>query len=164
MTGQKGKMEGNMKLLIVGAPASGKTWLAKHLADELHLNLIEADDFFWKGKKELPLEKFRLAIREQLAQDAWVFEGHATKLIDILISQNPKLIVIDEKPLVEFRRMAIRDILHSKKLLFQVKNYRELKKRRSELVGRFEKETGVKAIRWDGRKTSLKNLLRRLKT
>ncbi len=164
MTGQKSKMMGNMKLLIVGAPASGKTWLAKYLADQLHLNLINADDFFWNKKKELPLEKFRLAIREQIVQKDWVIEGHASKLVDILISHAPRLVVIDERPLVEFKRMAIRDLLHSKKLLFQIKNYRGLKKRRIELVHRFEKETGLQALRWDGKKTSLKKLLEKIKT
>jgi adenylate kinase family enzyme len=62
---------------IVGATGSGKTHLARALAERLSLPLHELDKYRWDSKgRELPREAFVDSVRELAAGDQWIIDGH----------------------------------------------------------------------------------------
>lgn len=66
--------------MIIGAPGSGKTTLARRLGDELDLPVHFMDHIHWKPGwvERHPAEKIEL-VHAVIAGDAWVFEGgHST--------------------------------------------------------------------------------------
>lgn len=62
---------------IVGATGSGKTYLARTLAERLRLPLHELDKFRWDATgRELPADEFIEAVRTLTAGEAWIIDGH----------------------------------------------------------------------------------------
>lgn len=62
---------------IVGATGSGKTYLARTLAEQLRLPLHELDKYRWDGSgRELPREEFIEAVRKLAASEEWIIDGH----------------------------------------------------------------------------------------
>ncbi|EJM97835.1 adenylate kinase-like kinase [Phyllobacterium sp. YR531] len=62
--------------MIIGAPGSGKTWLARRLAQQLQLPVYSVDDAVWdeNGKLREADEIDRL-VRAVVFKDCWVIEG-----------------------------------------------------------------------------------------
>ena len=162
-----------MKIVIIGSPGSGKTWLAKKLEVELHLQHIEGDELFWDKDKELQLENFRLAVREQLAKSRWIYEGHTGKVFDILSLSSPFLIVIQEKTAVAFFRSLKKDFIESIKgpyprknfsrMIHHLRHWTKMRKKRDEIIDKYNSNNPDKIIYWDGMSTTIENLLVSLK-
>ena len=61
---------------VVGTSCSGKTTLARALAERLGLPYVEFDALFWGPNwTEVPRPVFRERLRAALATDAWVADG-----------------------------------------------------------------------------------------
>ena len=61
---------------VVGTSCSGKTTLARALAERLAVPHVELDALFWgPGWQEVPKAVFRERLRSALAGDAWVADG-----------------------------------------------------------------------------------------
>jgi adenylate kinase family enzyme len=67
-----------MKAIIIGNAGSGKTWLAKRLAEGIDTPTVHLDEFFWElgwfDVKRAQEEVDRL-IEESKRTAAWVVEG-----------------------------------------------------------------------------------------
>jgi|GEM_PF-4797883 len=71
-----------MRLLILGAPASGKTNLARTLSSDFGIPHIEVDQLYWAKEKGGPRSKnFPKTILAALNHDAWVVEGLARQAL-----------------------------------------------------------------------------------
>ena len=69
-----------MKIHIIGGSGSGKTYLAKRLADRYRLPVYELDDLFWDNAfgrygVKMPAEKRDRLLRDILCTDDWIVEG-----------------------------------------------------------------------------------------
>lgn len=72
-----------MKILVIGAPLSGKSSLAKKLAKDSNLIVYHTDDIVFKLKKEnnLSTETFDNEIEKVAILDNWIIEGrHISKI------------------------------------------------------------------------------------
>lgn len=73
------------RIAVVGTSCSGKTTLARRLAEQLGCPHLELDAFHWGADwTETPREQFRETIEIQTRQPAWVSCGNYTLLRDIV--------------------------------------------------------------------------------
>ena len=74
------------RILVLGTTGSGKTTLARKLAEKLDQPHIELDALYWNpGWKVKPLENFRKEVAEAVSGDAWVIDGNYTsKVVDLI--------------------------------------------------------------------------------
>ena len=68
------------KIHIIGGPGSGKTYLAKKMADLLNCTHIDLDNLFWDNDRESynnqkPASQRDKELKEILKQSSWVIEG-----------------------------------------------------------------------------------------
>jgi adenylate kinase family enzyme len=85
-----------MKIVVVGATGSGKTTLARTIAQRLGYRHIETDALNWEPNwQPAPLDIFRARIDEALRGDDWVIDGNYSKGRDIVWGRADMLVWID---------------------------------------------------------------------
>ncbi len=114
----------NIKILIIGPVASGKTTLPKKIAKEKNLLHYEIDSIVHDDKNNL-----KRTLREQLEiinkinnQENWIIEGTLRKNLDILLELSEKIIYLDIPLKVRKRRIFTRFI--KQKLHIEKSNYK----------------------------------------
>lgn len=107
---------------VVGVTGSGKTRLARALAQRLALPHVELDALFWGPNWEkAPPEVFRARVAEALSGEAWVADGNYSATRDIVWRRAQALVWLDYPlPLVlwrltvrTWRRIVLREALWS---------------------------------------------------
>jgi adenylate kinase family enzyme len=108
------------RIAIVGATGSGKTTLARQLAQALDLPHVELDALYWgPGWTETPRDEFRQRVRSALDGSFWVTDGNYGKARDIIWERATDLIWLDYSlPLIWSRlfRRAVYRIYHQEEL------------------------------------------------
>lgn len=75
------------RIFIMGNGGSGKTWLAKELAERLKLPAVHLDDLHWMPNfaGERPREERNQLVAEAAARDRWIMEGiYGTIILQVL--------------------------------------------------------------------------------
>jgi adenylate kinase family enzyme len=76
------------RVIVIGTSCSGKTTLARRIAEVLDLSHVELDTVFWGPNwSERPTGEFREAVRKHAESDRWVVDGNHGKALDILLSR-----------------------------------------------------------------------------
>lgn len=86
-----------MKIAIIGNSGSGKSFLAKTLAADSQIHVLDLDLVFWEaGAREKPSE-IRIAEVRKFCQehDSWIIEGCYSDLIEATFPWEPELIFMD---------------------------------------------------------------------
>lgn len=84
------------RIVVIGSTCSGKTTLARHLADGLQIPHIELDALYWDPNwTEVPLENFRNRVAQHVAEPAWVVDGNYSRVRDLVWDQADTLIWLD---------------------------------------------------------------------
>lgn len=93
------------RITVVGTSASGKTTLARRLAEALDIPHIELDALFWQPDwTPAHQEDLRARVTEALAGDAWIVDGNYSAVRDIIHARADTLIWLDYSlPLVLWR-------------------------------------------------------------
>ena len=116
------KIESLKRIVIVGTSCSGKTTLAKNLAQALGVKHIELDSIYWlPGWVGRPKEEFRNLVEKEVAADLWVLDGNYSKTRDIVWKRATTIIWLNYSfPLVAYQalrrttqRIFTREILYS---------------------------------------------------
>ncbi len=111
------------RIVIVGATGSGKTTLARRLAERLHLTLVDLDALFWDpGWTQVPQEVFRGRVDQSLPpgpQGAWVVSGNYHMVRDLVWARADTLLWLDYPLIVVFARLL-------RRTLARIMNHEEL--------------------------------------
>lgn len=90
---------------MVGTSGSGKTALARRLAERLACPYIELDALHWNPNWiSTPADEFRVRVTRALESDAWVVDGNYHAVRDVVWSQADTIVWLDYPlPLILWR-------------------------------------------------------------
>ncbi len=144
-----------MKLLLIGHPGSGKTFIADALAAQTGVAKIDLDDLFdWHPANFLFTRPYQAALRKLLGDRTdWIADGYHGKRMPDWLWQSATHIVIIDLPKAELRRNVLvryRDKRQRKEsshgqatLINTIKNFAQISFRHSSLTANTKR---VKAV------------------
>jgi adenylate kinase family enzyme len=100
------------KIAVVGTTCSGKTTVARRLAEQLGVPHVELDALHWgPGWSEPTAEAFRARVEESLAVDGWVADGgYHGKLGDLVLERAELVVWLDPPLWTILRRLSARTL------------------------------------------------------
>ena len=64
------------RILVIGPPGSGKTYLSTILGQHFHLPVIHLDDIYYQNETPIKADAFDKILDELLEQKEWIIDGH----------------------------------------------------------------------------------------
>ncbi|MFQ6027838.1 MAG: adenylate kinase [Dehalococcoidia bacterium] len=99
------------RIAIVGSSCSGKTTLARQVAESLIIPHIELDALHWLPHwTERPDEEFRGLVRQAVAGDSWVADGNYLVAQDLVWGRATMVIWLNYSFRVVFQRALSRTV------------------------------------------------------
>ena len=84
------------RINVIGTSGSGKTTVARAVADVLGLTHIELDALHWQENwTETPWDEMRVAIEEATREGEWIVDGNYSRLRDIVWTRCDTVIWLD---------------------------------------------------------------------
>jgi adenylate kinase family enzyme len=84
------------KILIIGSPGAGKSYLAVELGKVLSIPVIHLDKHFWQpGWERTAEDDWRDIVSELVARDKWIIDGNYHRTFDIRIPAADTIIYLD---------------------------------------------------------------------
>ena len=91
------------RIIVIGCPGSGKTTLAKVLAEKTKLPLIHLDKLQWTGDWEcIRGEDFDRILEEELQKSEWIIDGNYNRTIPMRLNYCDTIIYLDYPTNVSF--------------------------------------------------------------
>jgi adenylate kinase family enzyme len=117
-----------MRIVLIGAPGSGKTHIAQVLSRATGALHIECDEFFWNG------QDVREEVSKLVPKKSWILDGHLSKVSDLVLPRAQKFIVVEGLELRSLYRSLKRDYSNPRKLWFNLQHHHRMKLKRQELM------------------------------
>jgi adenylate kinase family enzyme len=84
------------RIAVIGNTGSGKTTVARSVAEVFGITHIELDALHWEADwKEAPREVFRERVRKAVKEESWVSDGNYSKVRDILWGRADTVVWLD---------------------------------------------------------------------
>jgi len=84
------------RIMIIGQPGSGKSFLARKIGDQTGLPVVHIDNIHWQaGWRERSAEEKARLCAEVHAQEQWIFEGGFSRSWDDRLARADVLIWLD---------------------------------------------------------------------
>ncbi len=84
------------RVVVIGTTSSGKSTLAKKLADKFGLDFIELDALHWEPNwTEAPDDIFRSRVESAIRAEGWVVAGNYHQIPDIIWSRAEAILWLD---------------------------------------------------------------------
>ncbi len=99
------------RIHVVGTSGSGKTMLAKQIAQRLQLPHVELDALHWEPNWTAAEEHvFRERVERALQSDRWVVDGNYSRVRDLIWSQADTIVWLDYPFWLVFSRIVWRTL------------------------------------------------------
>ena len=171
------------RIVVVGVTGSGKTTLARRLAERFGVRHVELDGLNWEANwVQAPTEVFRERVSEATAGDGWIVDGNYSKTHDITWPRATVIVWLDYSfPLILWRlglRILRRGITRERLwngnretvwkhfftkeslILWAIQTYNRRKREYGDAMRQYERE-GIKTLRF-GRPRETERWLRGL--
>ncbi len=103
------------RVMVVGTSCSGKTTLARRLAEALGAPHVELDALHWGPDwTERPLPEFREAVRACVSGDRWVIDGNYRKVRDLILARATDAVWLN----YPFSRVLVRSVGRTARRVF----------------------------------------------
>ena len=84
------------RIMIIGCCGSGKTTLARKMAEKLRLPLVHLDRLYWRdGWTNVSREEFDRLLAEELAKPCWIMDGNFGRTIPARLEKCDTVIYLD---------------------------------------------------------------------
>jgi AAA domain-containing protein len=97
------------RIVVVGSSGSGKTWLARALAERLGREHVELDRLHW-GENWSRREDFQQQVEEIIARDSWVIEGNYRAVRERVWKRATAIVWLNYSIFVALRRASARSL------------------------------------------------------
>ena len=109
------------RIMIIGGPGAGKTWLSQRLSDQLSLPVFAVDDAVWSRTGELRApEDIDAIVREWAAKDQWIIEGGNSRTYADRARRADAVILLQPPRWVRVCRVFLRDGLRWRLLWWSI--------------------------------------------
>lgn len=99
------------RVVVIGTTSSGKSTLAKGLADRIRARYIDLDDLHWEPNwQEAPLDVFRERVRTATNSNVWVVAGNYRIVRDLVWPRAQAIIWLDYPFPIVFWRLIKRTL------------------------------------------------------
>jgi adenylate kinase family enzyme len=99
------------RVAVVGNSGTGKTFLARQLAQRLQVPCIELDSIFHQpGWTELDLQEFRQRVGVLVAEPRWVIDGNYMQVRDLVWARADRVVWLDLPRRIVMRRITWRTV------------------------------------------------------
>ena len=99
------------RVLVIGTTGSGKTTMARKVAEIIDGTALDIDDFLWQpGWVQRPKEEMLAMLVEPLSQERWTLSGNNRKNRDFYWSRADTVIWLNYSFWVVFSRLLMRTI------------------------------------------------------
>ncbi|MBT3283869.1 AAA family ATPase [Candidatus Bathyarchaeota archaeon] len=120
---------------VVGTSGSGKTTVARAIADKLGIRHIELDAINWQpGWTELPKDQFYERVREETKHGDWTIDGNYSAVRDIIWDRVDTIVWLDMPFIPVFLRIVWRTI---RRILTQEELWNTNTEKLDALVGKY---------------------------
>lgn len=99
----------SQRILVLGAPGSGKSYWGEKLSHSLTLPLISLDQYYWRPNwQPISRDEFSKKCSELSASDSWIMEGNFGATFDVRWARADLVLFLDPSPWKSYWRQLLR--------------------------------------------------------
>jgi adenylate kinase family enzyme len=94
------RLVSSKRILVLGSSGSGKTYLSTRLAQQLAIEPIHLDKYFWHpGWIPTPQTEWRKRVSQLVSQPAWIIDGMYESTLDLRLPPSETIIIVESGPI-----------------------------------------------------------------
>jgi adenylate kinase family enzyme len=99
------------RILVIGTGGSGKTTVARRLAERTGLPLVHLDVHYWRaGWQPTPPEEWQVMVRQLVTADEWIIDGNYGGTLDLRLEACDTVVFLDIPRIVCLWRVLKRQV------------------------------------------------------
>lgn len=101
------------RILVIGPGGAGKSTVARHLGELLHLEVLHLDKFHWRpGWIEPPKSEWLKTVDKLIARDRWIMDGNFSGSLERRVAACDTVIFLDLPRLLCIGRVLKRKLMY----------------------------------------------------
>lgn len=132
------------RIIIMGCPGSGKTYVAQKLGERLDISVIYLDKL-WRGKEgsHISKEEFDTRMEKALALDSWIMDGDFSRTMEMRLKKCDTIVYLNLP-----RRICLRNLFRRAWAARKDPNGEKLTKEKVQYVWNYRKQNRIRNDIW----------------